>query len=470
MDEANDFIDAYLLTTVNRPAVYNPEVHAKFYDIREELFDFLRRLGTKIMNSHDKEAEKTVEKIIDMLGIIWVMAKTKNHHVVMEEVNTIARSLFGDCQKQASYESVATYLKTSKKRLQAALEAKIRIVFTMGHENPDMDTVISSLTEGFRKSLIDKTTAYIPVIQSTRIPDEIRYLLGDEISDSILLTSDREYDAAVNSGQARWILVDHNVSEVQRFVISITDHHSLSEKVKKQNISKTCEIVGSTTTLVVQKFYGMGVDFCERLARILYGATLMDTENRSVRKMTFKDHLIMDDLKEAAHITDDHQFYKDIMNCLLNTEDAELLFARDYKQDWGIFGFSVVKVKGAFNLTGKLLKKDLFDRLTALAQKNNKSKNFPLTIVKIADYLDDNQTVNRERIYLIFNDHVLPEFKQIMFEFISRIIRNEFKGRAQIQVTDTFVDLWGVGDQLSRKVTAPFFEPIVTDTFTNRIS
>jgi len=56
-------------------------------------------------------------------------------------------------------------------------------------------------------------------------------------------------------------------------------------------------MAGSTTALVAQKFHGMGVDVDKDLAHILYGATLMDTENRSDKKMTYKDGLVMDDCK-----------------------------------------------------------------------------------------------------------------------------------------------------------------------------
>ena len=150
------------------------------------------------------------------------------------------------------------------------------------------------------------------------------------------------------------------------------------------------------------------------------------------------------------------------MSYLLNTDDAERLFFRDYKQDWGIFGFAVAKVKGAFSEKGEVLKKDLLERLVGLAEKNNQEKNFPLTIVKVADYLDDNETINKERVYLIFNKYVLSEFKEKMTLFIKKIIEGEFNGKAKIETGENFVDFSEVGDQLSRKVTAPFLEPVVS--------
>jgi len=462
MKTAKEFVEKYLLTTVDRPAIQNPQEHEVFYSDREILFNFLQKSGNEFVSSKDKEAQKMKEKFIDMMGVIRVMAKTKGDQGVKEKIDELAQNLFGIRQEEVNFSSFTFFVNNSQEKLKEALSEKKKIVFVMGHKNPDTDTAVSCLAEAYRNNLLDKTTFYIPVIQGSRIPDEIKKLLGDEISNSILLTDNPDYIAALNSGQARWILVDQNVSEVQRFAISIVDHHILSNKAKKQDVSKTWEMVGSTTALVVQKFHGMGVDMDKDLARILYGATLMDTEDRSDKKMTYKDNLVMDDLKSISEIEDDKKFYQDLMSHLLNTYDAELLFNRDYKQDWGIFGFAVAKVKGAFDEKGEEVKKDLLDRLVDLAKKNNQDKNFPLTIVKVADYLDDNETINQERVYLIFNQYVLPEFKDTMFKFITKIIHNEFKNKnVQTRQTENSVDFWGVGDQLSRKVTAPFLEAIV---------
>jgi inorganic pyrophosphatase/exopolyphosphatase len=461
MATADGYSESYSATTADRPALQNPEEHEIFYENREKFFSFLQNSGREFLTTRDKYAEKMKEKFIDMLGVIRILALSKHDDDTIDRVNSIAKDLFRVEQGEVSHESFERFIENSAKNLEKALAEKKKIVFVMGHKNPDADTAVSSLAEAYRNSLMDKEAVFIPVIQGSRIPDEIKYLLGDRISNSILLTDNPDYHKALNSGQARWILVDHNVSEVQKFAISIVDHHILSDKAKKQDVSKSWEMAGSTAALVTQKFHGMGLNLDKRMAEMMYGATLMDTENRSDKKMIYKDNLIMNDLKEKSGIINDDKFFQDLMSYLLNTDDAELLFNRDYKQDWGIFGFAVAKVKNAFDKRGKEVKKDLLDRLVGLAEKNNNDKNFPLTIVKVADYMEGNEAVNKERIYLIFNQYVLPEFKKTMFEFISRIIRHEFADRAEITQTENAIDFSGVGDQLSRKVTAPFFEPIV---------
>jgi hypothetical protein len=219
-------------------------------------------------------------------------------------------------------------------------------------------------------------------------------------------------------------------------------------------------MVGSTTALIVQKINGLNFDIPRSLARILYGATLMDTENRSELKMTAIDKLIMDNLKRISGIESDGEFYRDLMNFLLNTDDTELLFTRDYKEDWAFFGFAVVKVKGVFDVNGRVLKENLLNELMRLAKKNNDDKNLSLTIIKVVDYQEDNEVINRERLYLIFNQRAYPEFRKTIFDLIATIVNYTFKGKSSIKITDEFVEFWGVGKQLSRKRTAPFLEPI----------
>ena len=119
--------------------------------------------------------------------------------------------------------------------------------------------------------------------------------------------------------------------------------------------------------------------------------------------MTYRDRLIMDQLMELSGIADEHTFFQDLMSHLLNTDDAARLFERDYKADWGIFGFAVAKVKGAFDKKGHELKPMLLQTLNDLAAKNNCDKNYAMTVVKIVDYEDDNEIVNRERVSLVFN-------------------------------------------------------------------
>jgi inorganic pyrophosphatase/exopolyphosphatase len=331
----------------------------------------------------------------------------------------------------------------------------------MGHKNPDTDTVISCLFESWRNYVLDKEkTVYIPVVQNHKIPDEVRALLENKISDSILLDRTPEYLKAKQSGLARWISVDQNREpEIQKYFISIIDHHVASEISQLQDLPKTMEIIGSCTVLIVQKILGMGMCLDKNLGKILHGATLMDTENRISHKMTKKDVLIMNYLKDLSGIKDENRFYSYLMSFLLNTDDPDILFGRDYKEDWG-FGFAVAKIKKGFKDSGTEIKKELIKKAISLAAQNNINKNLPLTILRITDYKKDNITVNRERVYPVFNNNSSNEFKSTIFNVLKKIIEFEF-GKINIRTTSEYVEFWGTGMQLSRKKTAPILEPIV---------
>ena len=459
--KADYLINEYISTTVKKPAVQNPKEHQRFYEKKDKFMEFFREYWPQLVNSNHKEAQKIKEKIIDILGAIYILAKTKGDDVVVAEVENITKELFKIEKRNITIQDITQFVIESKNNLKKALKDKKRIVFVMWHKNPDTDTGISCLIEAYRNSIISSDVTFIPVIQGSVMPDEIRKLVWDKISDATLFTDEPDYQIALDSWHARWILVDQNVSDIQRYAISIVDHHILSEKSKQQDISTTWEMAGSTTALIAQKLYGMWVKCDKETSKILYWATLMDTENRSKQKVTYKDNIVMNDLQQTAWVATDNQFYQDLMSSLLNTDNAELLFQRDYKQDWGIFGFAVAKVKNTFDTSWNTLKKDLLDRLVNLAHANNLSKNFPLTIIKLVDYLENNETVNKERVYLIFNQYVLEEFKQKIFELIDKIIKYTFGPKVQIAHWSDYIDFWWVWDQLSRKVTAPYIEPVV---------
>lgn len=444
-------------------ALTKTERYEEFYQGRSTLLWFLNSYGDRFQRSQEIRIYKIREKITEMLGILRIMAKRKNDQPALKEIGKIAKKTSGVEQKSLASNDFISFVQDSQKRLKEAISSYKPIIFVIGHKNPDTDTIVSAIAEAYRNHLQDgKEKVYVPVVQGRKMPDEAKRLLGEKMSNSILLSEEKNYKKVASSGRARWIMVDHNNNpDIQRFAISIIDHHAPSETALKQNVAKTLEIVGSTTALIVQKINGFGLDTPKEFARILYGATLMDTENRVESKMTPKDELIMDDLKEAAKVVNDEELYQDLMSFLLNTDNAELLFKRDYKEDWSFFGFAVAKVKRTFDNEGRVLKKDLLKRLTELAKRNNTNKNFPLTLIKVVDYKDDNEIINRERIYLIFNKGVFPEFRKTMFDLILAIINHTFKDKASIKKTDKFVEFSGIRDQLSRKKTAPLLEPIV---------
>ncbi len=436
-------------------SVIDINILKKAYEIVEskdsnQLLEFLVQEGHHFEGSYDLTIYKLREQYFDLLGKAGLNG---------ENISQATKKLWKS-DNEFSYEGFEKYIHSRQKSLEEALANNKDVVFVMGHKNPDTDTVVSAVFEAWRNHLMNgDQVEYIPVVQSKRMPDEIDHLLGN-LSKSIMFTDNQLYKDAKDSGLARWISVDQNYEpEVQKYFISMIDHHIVSDVAKNQDIPKTLEMAGSCTGLITRKYIGMGLKMPEKLAKILYGATLMDTENRVDHKMTAQDEKVMYYLKDRARIENDHPFYQELMSYLLNTNDADLLFKRDYKEDWG-FGFAVTKIKKGFSRDGRVLKTEMVDRLRQLAVQNNADKNLPLTLLRVTDYEDDNETVRRERVYLEYNKQATKEFKQATSNLLENIIRFEFP-QTNLNTTDAFVEFWGTGLQLSRKKTAPVLEPIV---------
>ncbi len=351
------------------------------------------------------------------------------------------------------------FINSRRACLEKALQDKNDICFVMGHRNPDTDTAISSMVEAWRNHCGGSKITYIPVIQSSRVPDEVSRLLGG-LAEKLVLTTDPLYSEAKRTGLSRWISVDQNREpEVQKYFSSIIDHHAVCDAAKKRVIPKTLEMLGSTAALITNKLLGMGVDIPIDVAHYLYAAALMDTENRVAHKMTSQDIVLMDHLQRITKDEDD-PLYSDLMSHLLNTDDSSILFQRDYKEDWG-FGFAVAKIKGGFNREGELMKGSLYHRLCELASKNTLERNLPLTLVKLTDYLQDNENVNLERLYCAFNPETTQGFKDAVMDVLEQIVTFEFPS-CKINKGEHLIDFSGRGLQLSRKKTAPVLQSVVS--------
>ncbi len=456
------FWDEYKNTVATKPAAQNDAELDNFYSMREKILDFLQQSSIETANLQSSERSVYIvrERLIDILGSLNILAQSNGDQAEVEKINQIGNKEFGIDKEQVGFDNFNQFVTSSRERLSAALKEHKKVAFVIGHKNPDMDSAIGSLMEAYRNNLLDSDTVYIPVLQSKLVPDEISYLLGNDLSDGFLLSSEADFQKAQNYEQSQWILVDHSTDKLPKSVLSVVDHHPISESVQSQDIAVSQEMAGSAAALVAQKFLGMGIKLDPEMAKIFLGATLMDTENRSGKKMTSKDKLVMNQLQKDAGQINEPELFQEMMSSLLNSNNAEQLFERDYKKVGEAYGFSVIKAKGVFEPNGQVHKTVLINKLSELANEDIKKNNIPFTVIKIVDYLQDNQTVNRERICIAFNDSVTSEIKTSTMKLIRDTIEKEFEGRAQIKEDNNTIDYWGVGDQLSRKSLASKLETI----------
>ena len=212
-------------------------------------------------------------------------------------------------------------------------------VFVRGHDAPDTDAVVSSVAEGYRRHLTDGTPA-VPIIPAANLPAEIAYLLGDELTASLLFEED--ISAKIAAPKARFILTDHHDTWGRR-VIAIVDHHLPSEGVSLNGIDADIRPVGATTTLVAQRCLQDGIVPDAAIARILLGAILTDTEGLSPAKTRAEDRAVAQWLA-ALWGGDPAALFSNLRGRLLAETDLATLYRRDYRRFGDALGFAVIKV------------------------------------------------------------------------------------------------------------------------------
>lgn len=396
----------------------------------------------KLVASEENESRRIQESIYHKVGA-W----------------RIVNALWG--KKLLTYDTLAAYIKRNRVLLEDALLKNHMIVFVMGHRNPDSDTVVSSLFEAYRLYLSNckEDIVYLPLVQSAKMPREIRTILGEIISDNLLYAEKMAVDAWVKQGNVKFVYTDQNYQrEYQKYVSLITDHHQLSKELCGGEMQIPCHVeqVGSCTSLIARKLVGQGYDFDQRLSQMLYSAMLMDTENRVAHKMTVWDEQVMDAFKEKADITSDEEWYQSLMLELISEVDGESLYRRDYKHFFG-FGFAVLKVSG-------MLDTPFYDawleKVLWLAAEDNKVHNDYLTIVKLTDYKRGGLTVDKERLYCVWNKCADDILRDRLAELLQKIIALCLP-QAKIELKKEYIEVSQAGKQLSRKKIVPAVESLL---------
>jgi len=423
-----------------------------------DLVDFLRRRRGDLLSSRDLASEIVQEECRDALGALWTVALATGD-ARAAEIERAAREFSGVSEAEVTEARFIEFLQSRRDALARAVRDHEGIVFVMGHDNPDTDTVVAAMVEAFRQHLLHgRESVFLPVVPGDRMPDEIAELIGPELAGALLFAHGPEYAVASKTGRPEWVMVDRNVGPEQPDTRAIIDHHYPSEVCLRQQIPRRILFAGSTCALEAQRFYGLGFAIPQGMARILHGGTLMDTENRFPGKMTSLDVVAMDRLKGASGVPDESAFYRRLMDRLVRCSDPDQLFIRDYKEDWSFFGFAVAKSVGILDAS----RAASVERLCDLALENNRRTNLPLTLLKIVDYDDNAETIRRERMCTVFSEGASPDFRAAVQEAIVAIIRHESPPHVRIETSDSAIEYWGIGTQLSRKKLAPVLDPVVS--------
>lgn len=190
----------------------------------------------------------------------------------------------------------------------------------------------------------------------------------------------------------RVILVDHaevgqsvaGVEEAQ--VVEILDHHHVGDIQTRTPIAATFDPVGSTATLIVERFQKAGLDPEASTARMLLSAILSDTVVLNSPTTTDRDHEVVKYLEEYLGL-DHKEFGMEMFEASSDVSglSAEEIAARDAKE-YEVSGgakMCIAQVETVGN--GLLERKD--ELLDALAKEREKN-GYLFTALMVTDIIE----------------------------------------------------------------------------------
>jgi manganese-dependent inorganic pyrophosphatase len=137
----------------------------------------------------------------------------------------------------------------------------------------------------------------------------------------------------------RVILVDHaeqaqSASGIgQAEILEILDHHHIGSIETRIPVTATFDPVGSTATLVVERFRNNGMEPSRPTAMMLLGAVLSDTVILNSATTTTRDHAVVEYLERVLAI-DAHELGRDMFESTADVSEvpAEEIISRDAKR------------------------------------------------------------------------------------------------------------------------------------------
>ena len=188
-----------------------------------------------------------------------------------------------------------------------------KTTYVIGHTCPDSDTVCSAIAYANYKKQLNFNC-------EPRISGEI-----NKESDFILKYFDVETPKILkNVAGENIILVDHNISAQavkgidNANVIEIIDHHNLFGDIKTKNAFYMRMPVGCTATIVWLRYRQDKVPIDKKMAGLMFGAILSDTDNLRSTNTTNLDIEAADNLQKIAAIDDRNKFFLDMESDFTN--------------------------------------------------------------------------------------------------------------------------------------------------------
>ena len=195
----------------------------------------------------------------------------------------------------------------------------------------------------------------------------------------------------VAPGRRRVLLVDHaeqgqSVPGIdQAEIVEILDHHHIGSIETRVPVRATFDPVGSTATLVVERFRQNGMEPSRPTATALLGAVLSDTVILNSPTTTERDRTVVAYLERVLSL-DAAQFGREMFESGSDVSDAtaDEIVGRDAKEyEVGASSISIAQIE----TVGHALD-DRFEELLEALERVNERNDYALSALMVTDILD----------------------------------------------------------------------------------
>jgi manganese-dependent inorganic pyrophosphatase len=195
----------------------------------------------------------------------------------------------------------------------------------------------------------------------------------------------------VDPPRRRVLLVDHAeegqsvVGVEQAEIVEILDHHHIGSIETRVPVTATFDPVGSTATLVIERFRQNGMEPSRPAALMLLGAILSDTVILNSATTTERDHAVIEYLERVLAV-DATQFGRQMFEATSDVSEvsAEEIISRDAKE-YQVRGGHTIAI-AQIEVVGK----DLLERsgeLLETMQHRREDKDYLLYALMVTDIL-----------------------------------------------------------------------------------
>jgi manganese-dependent inorganic pyrophosphatase len=189
----------------------------------------------------------------------------------------------------------------------------------------------------------------------------------------------------------RVLLVDHaeraqSVSGVEQAeIVEILDHHHIGSIETRIPVTATFDPVGSTATLVVERFRQSGMEPSPATAMMLLGAVMSDTIILNSATTTERDRQVVSYLERVLAL-DGAEYGREMFEATSDVSEvsAEEIISRDAKQYHASSGHQICIAQ--IEVVGKALM-DRKDELLAAMRKARESRELGLYALMVTDVL-----------------------------------------------------------------------------------